>query len=102
MRYSESEIVEDVLEHIRQTGGEFRDWRVGAALDAQAPFFRQHTPNEGSADSLIRREAYTTYAADEVVERLAEGFGLDQDRDAACKGGKVVFVYRPVKVAVAG
>ena len=34
MRFSESEIVEDVLEHIRQAGGEFREWRVGTATNA--------------------------------------------------------------------
>ena len=31
MRFSESEIVEDVLEHIRQAGGEFGEWHVGTA-----------------------------------------------------------------------
>ncbi len=34
MRFSESEIVEDMLEHIRQAGGEFREWRVGTATNA--------------------------------------------------------------------
>ena len=106
MRYSESEIVEDVLEHIRQAGGEFREWRVGAAPDAQAPFLRQHA-SKGSADKLIYREAYTTYAAEEVVERLAQGFGLLLDQEANPAGaptshpGKTVYVYRPAQVALA-
>lgn len=31
MRFSESEIVEEILEHIRQAGGEFSEWHVGTA-----------------------------------------------------------------------
>ena len=36
MRFSESEIVEDMLEHIRKAGGEFREWHVGMAQDKGA------------------------------------------------------------------
>ena len=103
MRFSESEIVEDMLEHIRQAGGEFREWRVGTVPDAQAMVLRRDAP-EGSAEKLIFREAYTTYAAQEVVERLAQGFGLQLDREtipngaASSRPGKIVCVYRPLKV----
>src|SRR5579872_2978864 len=100
MRFSESEIVEDILKHIRQGGGEFREWRVGTAQDkgirCQVPGVR-----EQEAESLFHREAYTTYAAQEVVERLAQGFGLALDREASPNGGaitplpgRVVYVYR--------
>jgi hypothetical protein len=104
MRYSGSEIVEDILEHIRQAGGELRDWRVGMAPDAQAPLFRQHAM-ESSPEKLIYREAYTTFAAEEVVERLTQGFELPLAQEATANGtaprrpGKLVFVYRPVTVA---
>ena len=53
--------------------------------------------------SLAYREAYTTFAAEEVVERLA-GFGLQRERGtnsnpaAAIHPGKTVFVCRPVDV----
>ena len=107
MRYSESEIVEDVLKHIRQAGGEFREWRVGTAGNA-GDREKQWTVNSGqcsmgagpTADgeagsarvghepvadpraesTQICREAYTTFAAQEVVERLTQGFGLQPDR----------------------
>ena len=51
--------------------------------------------------SLAYREAYTTYAAQEVVVCMAQGFGLTLDREAnpnhaatACHPGRVVYVYR--------
>ena len=40
MRFSESEIVEDVLEHMRQAGGEFREWRAGTANGIQGGRFK--------------------------------------------------------------
>src|SRR5579872_7192430 len=54
---------------------------VCASHEAQAPFFRWHA-SEGSTDKLVYREAYTTFAAEEVVERLAQGFGLALDPEA--------------------
>lgn len=105
MRFSEAEIVEDILEHIHQAGGEFPDWRVGTAQDL-ASRFPQTVANGAAAggrgggpaeSSLIYREAYTTYAAEEVVERLAQGFGLQLERETtpgkAAHPGKTVFVY---------
>ena len=100
MRYSESEIVEDFLEHIRQAGGELHEWRVGTAPDARDPIFCQPSSN-GSGEKLIYREAYTTFAAEEVVDRLARGFDLPLAQETASNGartlrpGKIVFVYRP-------
>ena len=58
--------------------------------------------------SLLSREAYTTYAAEEVVERLAQGFGLLLDRQTIPNGaapshpGKTVYVFRPVKIPAVG
>jgi hypothetical protein len=75
MRYSESEIVEDFLEHIRQAGGDLHEWRVGTATDARDPILCPPTL-DGSGEALIYREAYTTFAAEEVVDRLARGFDL--------------------------
>ena len=107
------------MEHIRQAGGEYREWRVGTAQDLPSRFpqagHNGMTPpgQAGSlpvgggqeADGLLYREAYTTFAAREVVERLAQGFGLQLDREtnpnrpATSHPGKTVYVYRPVKVA---
>ena len=93
MRINQSEIIEEMLEHIRQLGGGFSEWCVGTAKDSQAPFLRRHVGAD-LGDGLISREAYTTYAADEVVDRLAKGCGLHLDRDAVPEPGKIVFVYR--------
>ena len=100
MRYSESEIVEDFLEHIRQAGGELHDWRVGTASDARDPIFCQPAA-DGSEQKLIYREAYTTFAAEEVVDLLARGFDLplaektSPDSPLTRRPGRIVFLYRP-------
>ncbi len=85
MRFSESEIVEDMLGHIRQAGGEFCEWRAGTANGIQGGRFKIQDERVGrfkiadeSGDclsSLAYREAYSTFAAEKVAERLA-GFGL--------------------------
>ena len=94
MRFNQSEIIEDILEHIRQGGGEFSDWCVGSAQDPPS-FGRQ--VSEGSNDGLLYREAYTTYAAEEVLERLVKGCGLRPERAAVPPTGRIFFVYRPTE-----
>jgi len=119
MRFSESEIVEDILEHIRQAGGELSEWHVGTASqggrqwavgsgqqepkDQRASERPQLQPaeTENLANALICREAYTKYAADEVVDRL-KGFGLRSDRTSAPAPGKTVFVYRALGLGTRG
>ena len=123
MRFSESEIVEDILEHIRQAGGEFSEWHVGTTADSkwriqnsrekQPPpdgtlhgqISKEHqreahgkSPGQdsnvtpGDMPGRLDREAYTTYAAEEVVDRL-KSLGLRPDRPAVPQPGKTVFVY---------
>ena len=75
MRFNESEIVEDILAHIRQAGGDFSAWCVGTARDRESAFFRRHAAAD-LGDRLIYREAYTTFAADEVIARLVNDGGL--------------------------
>jgi hypothetical protein len=94
MRFNQSEIIEDILEHIRRGGGEFSDWCVGSAQDPQSPSFAGHV-SEGAIEGLLYREAYTTYAAEEVLERLVKGCGLRAEGPAVSQSGRIVFVYRP-------
>lgn len=96
MRFNQSEIIEDVLEHIRQCGGELSDWCVGSAKDPQCPSFGRQV-SEGANDGLLYREAYTTYAAEEVLERLVKGCGLRPERAAVPPTGRIFFVYRPTE-----
>jgi hypothetical protein len=88
MRFNQGDIIEDVLAHIGQCGGEFSEWCVGTAK--HSAFLRQHGP-ESAAEGLIYREAYTPYAAAEVVERLA-GCGLRPERGSGT--GSIVFARR--------
>jgi len=92
MKINQSEIIEDMEAHIGKFGGDFSEWCVGTAKDAA--FFRQPlaaTLGEG----LIYHEAYTCYAADGVIERLVNGYGLRRDR--ASVPGSFVFVYRHIE-----
>jgi hypothetical protein len=45
-------------------------------------------------DGLAYREAYTTTAAQQVIDHLVNGCGLHLDRDSVPEPGKIVFVYR--------
>ena len=86
MRIGRNEIVEELMEHIRKSGGEPGEWRVGTAQDL--PEREERMPG------LAYREAHTPYAANEAVEYLADAFGLQRDRDSAPGTGKIVFVCR--------
>jgi len=89
MRINQSEIIEDIEAHIRKFGGDYSEWCVGTARDSA--FFRQPAAAD-LGEGLIYREAYTSYAADGVIERLVSGYGLRPGRASA--RGNFVFVYR--------
>ena len=88
-----------------------------SARDARAPFFRRHF-TEDLGHGLIYREAFTTTAADAVVEHLVKDCGLTAAVEAKRPGadlkvsatsaegssalhdvapGKIVFAYRSVQ-----
>jgi hypothetical protein len=90
MRFSQSDIIEDVMAYIERRGGECSEWSTWTAKDSA--FLRQHGP-EIAAGGLIHREAYTAYAAAEIVERLV-GRGLRPERGSVT--GNIVFVYHSV------
>jgi hypothetical protein len=94
MPINHNEIIEEFTAHIRKLGGEAGEWRAGTAKDARGPFFRQHLEND-LGDGLTYREAYTTSAADAVLDHLVNACGLRPDRDSVPAPGKIVFVYRP-------
>ena len=120
MRINGDEIIADMERQIRKFGGERSEWCVGTAKDARGPFFRRHLV-AGLGDGLIYREAFTTTAADEVIDHLVNACGLKlapqaergsasttecraEQRSAtaerssalqdAIETGKTVFVYR--------
>ena len=99
MRIAQNEIIEDILKHMQQVGGEFTDWCVGTARDAEAPFLRAPAGAD-RGDGFLRREAFTVYAAAGVAEHLAQGFGLHLDRTSVPAAGNIVFVYQKKPAAV--
>jgi hypothetical protein len=100
MRINQSEIIDEILEHIRKNGGEHGEWWVGTAKEMQGLGIReQGTDREGpqtlenrsALPNLISREAYTPYAADGVIDYL-KGLGLRRDPHSI--RGSFIFVYR--------
>ncbi len=86
------EIIEELEDQIRKSSGEWDDWSVGTAKDSRSPFFQRHR-EANLSDGLAYREAYTTTAAESVVEHLVTHRGLAIDRDSVPEPGKIVFVY---------
>ena len=87
------ELIDEIERHIRKFGGAFDEWCVGTAKDSRGPFFRRHLAAD-LGDGLAYREAFTTYAAEAVLDHLLNHRGLKPDRDSAPEPGKIVFVYR--------
>ena len=81
MPINHQEIIEDMEAHIRECGCVWEEWCVGTAKDSRGPFFRRHLAAD-LGDGLIYREAFTTSAADQVLDHLVNACGLRPDRDA--------------------
>ena len=96
MPINHHEIIEDIEGQIRKCRGAWEEWSVGTAKDSRGPFFQRHREAD-LGDGLAYREAYTTTAAEEVVEHLVTHRGLAIDRASAPEPGKIVFVYRTKK-----
>jgi hypothetical protein len=70
------EMIADIEGHIRKFGGGFSEWCVGTAKDSRGPFFRRHLVAD-LGDGLAYREAFTTTAAQTVVDHLVNDRGLE-------------------------
>ena len=66
---------------------------MGTAKDAHGPFFLGHAAAD-FGDGLIYREAYTPYAAAEVVDRLKACGLRSASLPSRVARGDTVFVYR--------
>ena len=97
MRIGRNEIIEQLMEHVRNTGGEVAEWCVGTARDEAAMSrvqFQASSENLPSIQSLAYREAHTAFAAAEAADYLVDAFGLQPDRDSPVEPGKIVFIHR--------
>ena len=75
---NQNEIIEDVEGQIRKCGGRWSEWYVGTAKDSRGPYFRRHLAAD-LVDGLIYREAYTTSAAQAVMEDQVNAHGMEFD-----------------------
>jgi len=85
------EVIENLEAHIRRFGGALGERCVGMANDAHAPFFRQHMSAD-LGEGLIYREAFTTAAADQVIDHLVNNSSMHGDLGAVPERGKFIFV----------
>ncbi|MGA3324106.1 MAG: hypothetical protein ABSF45_06505 [Terriglobia bacterium] len=99
MFISREELIEEIESHIRKSGGRFGEWSIGTAKDCGGPFFQRHLAAD-LGDGLAYREAFTTTAAQAVVDHLVNDRGLALERDAVPDPGRIVFIYRPGKEAI--
>ena len=81
MPINHEEIIEDMEGQIRKCGGAWEEWCVGTAKDSRGPFFRRHREAD-LGDGLAYREAYTTNAAQAVVDHLVNNRGLQLQQEA--------------------
>ena len=124
MPINHQELIEEIESHIRRFGGGFGEWCVGTAKDSRGPFFRRHLAAD-LGDGLTYREAFTTNAAQGVVDHLVNDRGLERvpaaatggergsavhehateaerrsaPQDAASEPGRLVFVFRKTTTA---
>jgi len=75
MPINHDEIIDEIERHIRKFGGGFGEWCVGTAKDSRGQFFRRHLAAD-LGDGLAYREAFTTDAAQAVVDHLMNNRGL--------------------------
>jgi hypothetical protein len=85
MPINHQELIEEIESHIRRFGGGFGEWCVGTAKDTRGPFFRRHLAAD-LGDGLTYREAFTTNAAQGVVDHLVNDRGLERVPEAATGG----------------
>jgi len=121
MPINHQELIEEIESHIRRSGGGFGEWCVGTAKDSRGPFFRRHLAAD-LGDGLTYREAFTTNAAQGVVDHLVNDRGLERVpaaateaerrsalrqpaepsstvQDAVSEPGRLVFVFRKTTTA---
>jgi hypothetical protein len=78
------ELIGEIEEHIRRSGGARREWFMGTAKDARSPFFHQHLEAD-LGDGLIYREAFTTDAARAIQHHFVYDCGLQPDLNTTPK-----------------
>jgi len=88
-----SEIIADLTEHIRRSGGDFSSWSVGTAQDAHNPLFDADRLKD-SDDALIYREAYTPASARAVRDHFVADCGIASANDEVGPAGKLVYLRR--------
>jgi len=96
MPINHQELIEEIESHIRRSGGGFGEWCVGTAKDSRGPFFRRHLAAD-LGDGLTYREAFTTNAAQGVVDHLVNDRGLERVPAAATEAERRSALHQPAE-----
>ena len=88
-----SEIIAEITDHIRKSGGPFTAWCVGTARDWHSPILVAHQIEE-KHDALICREAYTPGGARTVRDYFATQCGTAPGNGEDSQDGKLVYAFR--------
>lgn len=81
MRFSQGDIIEDVMAYIERRGGECSEWSTWTAKDSG--FLRQHGP-EIAAGGLIHREARDRDCGAVGRPRIASGARVCNWKHCVC------------------
>jgi hypothetical protein len=82
----------DIVQYIRQCGGDFPNWYAGIAADPRARLFNDHNVNEHGGQWIFRD------AGTDAEARKAEDYLHDLGCQGCCGGGdyrtRYVYAYR--------
>lgn len=93
MLMSRDEIIADIQEQIRKSGGNYNAWCVGTAKDSHSTLFSRHQVEE-LRDGWIYREAFTPGVARDVQDHFVTQCGTECDAGSEEDGGRIVYAYK--------
>jgi hypothetical protein len=86
-------IVAEIVQHVKDCGGEFSRWYVGIASDANQRLFGDHNVNKNT-DSWIYREAQNSDTARAIEEHIIETYKTKGDTGGGDNTTKYVYAYK--------
>ncbi len=91
MPLPKDEIIAELDEQIRKSGGNYRVWRVGIARTPSSPLFTSHLVEEKD-DGWVYRESFTPWSARAVKEHFVSECGAEPAPDD--EEGRFVYAYK--------
>jgi hypothetical protein len=95
MAKSKEVIIDEIVEHILERGGDYGQWYVGRGhgLDARDLLFHAHHVRE-KGDRWIHRRADSSTTAKEIARYFTTTLSTDGASDAPVANADTVYAYR--------